>query len=290
MKPQASDVMTVDAELRVPLATAQLVRFHLPDPIDNVMSEDESAYRLDLCLTPRPGNARACYPNRWNSQRFERLGNVFIVPPGETMRARSDGRCHQSSLLCQLNTEAVTQWFDGELEWTSQRLMAGLDIRDSNIQSLLLRLVQEAKQPGFASEMMVELISAQLAIELSRYCADSGARMVPGGLAPWRLRLIEERLQEAKAIPTLAELASLCRLSVRQLTRGFRASSGCSIGDYVANTRIEHAKRLLATDESVKSIAYTLGFASPSSFCYAFRRAAGETPGQYRQKLSRALY
>lgn len=286
METHAPGMMTVNAELNSTLATAQLVRFHLPDPIDNVMRENEEAYRLDLCLTPRPGNARACYPNRWSSQRFERLGNVFLVPPGEKMQARSDGRCQQESLLLQLNSSSVEEWFDGELEWTSRRLMASLDIRDANVQGLLLRLVQEARQPGFASDMLVELIAAQLAIELSRYCNNVDTSTVAGGLAAWRLRVIDERLQEVQATPNLSELAELCRLSVRQLTRGFRASRGCSIGDYVANSRIEHAKRLLATDQSVKAIAYTLGFSSPSSFCCAFRRATGNTPGQFRQRFN----
>jgi AraC family transcriptional regulator len=76
-------------------------------------------------------------------------------------------------------------------------------------------------------------------------------------------------------------------LSVRQLTRGFRASRGRSIGDYVAQSRIDHAKRLLATKQSVKAISYSLGFASPSSFSFAFRRATGETPREFRQRAQR---
>jgi AraC family transcriptional regulator len=102
-------------------------------------------------------------------------------------------------------------------------------------------------------------------------------------LAPWRLRIIDERLEALRVAPTLAELAGLCSLSVRQLTRGFRASRGCSIGEYVAQSQIDHAKRLLASEESVKTIAYSMGFASPSSFSYAFRRATGLTPRQFRQ-------
>jgi AraC family transcriptional regulator len=74
---------------------------------------------------------------------------------------------------------------------------------------------------------------------------------------------------------------------VRQLTRGFRASRGCSIGDYIASRRLDHAKQLLATGQSVKAIAYSLGFASPSSFCFAFRRATGQTPREFRNGLTR---
>jgi len=102
-------------------------------------------------------------------------------------------------------------------------------------------------------------------------------------LAPWRLRIIDDRLAACRAAPTLTELAGLCRLSVRQLTRGFRASRGCSIGEYVARSQLDHAKQLLATEESIKSIAYSMGFTSPSNFSTAFRRATGQTPRQFRQ-------
>ncbi len=287
MRLQNTELMHVEAELRAPVASAQLVRFHFDKPINTLMHDDGN-YRLDLCLTPRPQNARACYPNRWNPSRYERIGNLFVVPPGEAMIARSDDCGEQSSLVCQLAPEPMRKLFDTKLEWTDKRLLAGLDIRNANIQGLLLRLAQETKHPGFASEMLVELIGAQLAIELSRYCSDSGESNVAGGLSSWRLRIIDERLREVDSAPTLTELAELCRLSVRQLTRGFRASRGYSIGDYVAESRIEQAKRLLATEQSVKAIAYTLGFSSPSSFCYAFRRATGETPGQFRQSLLKA--
>jgi AraC family transcriptional regulator len=71
---------------------------------------------------------------------------------------------------------------------------------------------------------------------------------------------------------------------VRQLTRAFRASCGHSIGDHVAQCRIDNAKRLLVTDESIKSIAYSLGFASASSFSFAFRCATGQTPRAFRER------
>jgi AraC family transcriptional regulator len=45
---------------------------------------------------------------------------------------------------------------------------------------------------------------------------------------------------------------------------------------------MENAKRLLQQSASVKSVAYALGFASPSSFAYAFRKAAGMAPGRYK--------
>lgn len=278
--------MEIEAELRVPAATAQLLRFHLPEPFDDVLHErEEDAYRFDLCLTPRPHDARACYCDHWSPDRFERIGSVFVVPPRETLQTRS-GRGSQSSVVCQLHPEPIRVWFDGGLTWTPQWLEASLDVQDANIHGLLLRLAEELRHPGFASRLLVELIAVQLAIELSRHCAAISDGAVTGGLSPSRLRRIEERLREVREAPTLADLARLCGLSVRQLTRGFRNSRGCSIGEYVARSRAEHARRLLATDQTVKAIAYSLGFSTPSAFAYAFRRATGETPRQFRQRSS----
>jgi AraC family transcriptional regulator len=190
-------------------------------------------------------------------------------------------------VLCHLRPEPIREWFDGDLQWADRRLEATLDIPDQHLRALLLRLVDELRQPGFASAALVELVVAQIAIELGRYCTTLRRNGDRGGLAAWRLRLIDDRLQAAADAPTLAELAQLCGLSVRQLTRGFRASRGCSIGDAIASSRVDQARRLLAGDHSVKAIAYSLGFASPSSFCFAFRRATGHTPNAYRQRVLR---
>jgi len=278
--------MRVEAQVQGPLAMAQLVRFDFPEPIANVM-QAQSSFRLDLCLTPRPRNARACYRARWAAHRFEPIGNLFLVPPGESMLAVSDGRCEQASVVCQLYPEPMRAWLDDEFSWTDGGLSAGLDIRDRGLRSLLLRLADEARNPGFASAMMVELITGQIAIELARFCRLKNSTRNSGGLAPWRLRLIDQRLREDSAPPTLEELATLCRVSVRQLTRGFRASRGLSIGEHVANHRVEQARALLAAGDSVKAIACALGFSSASAFCQAFRRATGVTPGQYRLLLPR---
>ena len=56
-----------------------------------------------------------------------------------------------------------------------------------------------------------------------------------------------------------------------------------------AANEMESAKRMLAAGESVKAIAFVMGFATPSSFTFAFRRAVGTSPSQFRQRQLRAL-
>jgi AraC family transcriptional regulator len=274
-------IFEVEAEIRVPIATAQLIQLHLHAPAESPMVERDT-YWLDMCLASRPSNSRLCYRDRWTHHRFEQIGRVFLVPPDEDVQYRTEGGPSQASILCHLQPEPLKKWFDGELPWTNRKIEAGLDIRNANIRGLLLRLAEEMRHPGFGSDVLVELIAAQLAVELGRYFDRFGEIPPAGELAPWRLRLIDERLRDIPTAPTLDELALLCGLSVRQLTRRFRASQGCSIGQYIANSRIDHATRLLASGQSIKTIAHALDFSSASGFCFAFRRATGMTPGEFR--------
>jgi AraC family transcriptional regulator len=270
----------------LPIANVQLIRFSWNELFHDFRTFlGEDAHRLNLALTPRPTKARACYPERWNSHRFEQLGDLMFVPAGELLRVGGAGADEGPRINCMIHAEQTRNLLGDDFVWTDRSLHAAFDIRSGTMWSLITRLGEEARYPGFASQMLAETIVVQLVIELFRHASANAHAHATGGLASWRLRVIDERLAEVCAAPTLAELAEICGLSVRQLTRAFRASCDCSIGDYVARSQIEHAKRLLRTDESIKSIAASLGFASPANFSTAFRRATGLTPREHRGEL-----
>lgn len=282
---RSEDLATVEAEARSEAARVQLTRFHMADPLDDLL-RIRDGYRLDLGLTPRPPEARARYCDRWGPHRFERIGQLFLVRRGERLHARNapgTGR----SLVCHFQPSLIANWFGGEMEWTDPCLEASLDLNAPAVKTLLMRMGEETLHPGFAHNVMLDSMAIQLAIELRRFFNQLGPERASGGLAPWRLHLIDDRLESLASPPTLSELAELCGISVRQLTRAFRASRGCSIADYIASKRIEQAKQLLSGGEQIKRIAHQLGFASPANFSHAFRQATTLTPRQYRDRLVR---
>ncbi len=253
------------------------------EPID--ISGRSHLHHLELTLLPVSRNAKARFVDHWGPHRYEPIGRMFFLPAGQAVNARSD--ClQQRSVVCDFDPDAVERWFDGELRWTDGRLCAALDLANPRIRTLLFAMGEEIRTPGFASETMIELMAAQAAIELSRHLAGIDTEGRSGGLAPWRLRLIEQRLVEQSTPPSLVELAQLCGLSVRQLSRAFRVSRGRSLGDYIGEQRLNHAKRMLTVGMSIKSVAFDTGFSAPSNFTAAFVRATGETPRQYRQRNS----
>ncbi|VWC57807.1 two component AraC family transcriptional regulator [Burkholderia lata] len=82
-----------------------------------------------------------------------------------------------------------------------------------------------------------------------------------------------------------ATLARQFGTSERTLSRWFHAEQGQSIGQYVLDTRLAEAKRLLfSTTLPVVEIQNTVGFASAPHFAYAMRKAFGLSPRHLRRR------
>jgi AraC family transcriptional regulator len=274
------------ARTKGPLATAtiKVVQSESLGALDVLVRPEH--FRVELCVTPRAPNARGCFVDAWGGHRFVPLGDIVFIPPGHALHVRADAPAGGSAIICSFGGPYVERWLAG-LEWTDQRLEAALDIASIAIRRLLRSLAEEARAGHEDSATLMELLAGELAIELGRYFAAVDDLPSRGGLAPWRLQLIDERLKVEGSPPELAELAAACGLSVRQLTRGYRTSRGCTIGDTIAHDRIETAKRMLRGDQNIKALARTLGFATTSSFAAAFRRATALTPNQFRQRILR---
>lgn len=279
-------IALADAHYEAEGAHISLLHFRTGPQRDRVFQRDD-IYWFDLCLTPRAEGIRAGFGDYWGPHRFEPLGEVFFLPPGVTMTVRGEEPTEQSSLVCEMDRAMVERWMSAEAQWTDRRLEGAVDMKCPPVRLALARLAQEIRNPGIGSERLIDALLTQLAIETARYCEAIADVPLAGGLASWRLRLIDERLADLESPPTLEGLAAMCNMSVRQLTRGYRASRGSSIGDAVIQQRLEAAKRLLAGERSIKEVAFAVGFASPSAFAAAFRKATFLTPSHFRQRVLR---
>ncbi|WP_299367393.1 GyrI-like domain-containing protein [Winogradskyella sp.] len=83
----------------------------------------------------------------------------------------------------------------------------------------------------------------------------------------------------------IAQLAKLSHFSPFHFHRITRALLGEPIGAYIARERLETAARLLRySDNSIETIAYSVGFETPSSLSKAFKNYFGISPSAHRNK------
>ncbi len=88
--------------------------------------------------------------------------------------------------------------------------------------------------------------------------------------------------EEKLMLSTLAEKAGYTE---SYLSRKFAQEMGCSITDYIQQSKIERSKFLLSNSEyTVDEISDLLGFGSRSYFSNVFKKIVGESPTQYRKQ------
>jgi AraC family transcriptional regulator len=102
-----------------------------------------------------------------------------------------------------------------------------------------------------------------------------------------RRRIVDYITANVGADLRIASLARIAGLTSSQFVRAFRRAFGTTPHRYVVERRLERARALLATKQSLATIAYTLGFSSQGHFTQAFRRRYGDTPGRSRHLLVR---
>lgn len=74
------------------------------------------------------------------------------------------------------------------------------------------------------------------------------------------------------------ELAVLCKVSLRTLQRHFAAHYQVTLSAWLRDFRMKQAYRRISGGESIKSVAYDLGFKQLSHFSRVFKQVHGLAP------------
>jgi AraC-like DNA-binding protein len=106
-----------------------------------------------------------------------------------------------------------------------------------------------------------------------------------------RLCLARDMLMEqADELRSIADIARELRLSPSHLIRQFEAVFGVTPHQFRIESRLDLAKRLLASGEySVTDVCMEVGFSSLGSFSTLFRTRVGDNPSAY-QRRARAVF
>jgi LacI family transcriptional regulator len=96
------------------------------------------------------------------------------------------------------------------------------------------------------------------------------------------LRFIRENEGRTLTVDDLVQVTGASRSS---LERGFRRYVGHSPQVEIRASQVAHAKRLLVdTDHAIRTVANLAGFKHHEYMSMVFKRATGDTPGQFRKK------
>lgn len=86
----------------------------------------------------------------------------------------------------------------------------------------------------------------------------------------------------------VAGIAEALKCQPSHLSRSFKKSAGYSLSEYIKRVRIDHAMRLLSSDQyNVGEIGFMVGFEDQSHFGKVFRSFLKMTPKEFRERYQR---
>ncbi len=158
--------------------------------------------------------------------------------------------------------------------------------RSREVRTVFRRMLDESRQPGFASRAMLSALMRECLVLVVRALCETPEPEPPWlrALATPRLRpAIESVLAQPGDAHSLASLAQLAGMSRSAFARDFAKSLGVAPMAFVREVRLQRAMQLLrSTDQTVTAIAHQVGFSSRAHFSQAFTQRLGRSPSAYR--------
>jgi AraC family transcriptional regulator len=158
---------------------------------------------------------------------------------------------------------------------------------DGMVTQLGRQLLAAAGSEHALGQLYIESLANTLSYHLIEHHATHERRIGGTGArlpAPVLARIDAYLEASAEQAITLEVLAGLANLSVFHFARRFKQTTGQSPYQYVLAWKIRRARQLLRAGElPVANISDALGFASPTHFSAAFKRAVGLSPREFQR-------
>ncbi|MBV9759419.1 MAG: helix-turn-helix transcriptional regulator [Acidobacteriaceae bacterium] len=227
----------------------------------------------------------ACQHGRKKHRGWGVHGDIDIVPAGTP--CIWEPKEHDTALIVSLDSECLEKVAEElGLHGSRPELVDRFQIRDPQIENICWALKAEIDAGYPSGRLFLDSLATALAVALLR--RHSSLPAAPGttsmGISGRRLRralaYIEDNLTTDLS---LREIADIVGVSVSQLKRAFRQSTGVPVHQYVIQRRVERAKALLCGSSlSIKDVAHESGFAHQSHLANQMRRILGLSPKEIR--------
>jgi AraC family transcriptional activator of pobA len=158
------------------------------------------------------------------------------------------------------------------------------------VEDILARIDVEYASPGEWQQRMLNAYMTVLLTYLSRLYTEQMPDQDPS-MDKLLIRQFQARINEGfRELHEVGDYASLLNISAGHLSEVVKVQSGKPAIKHIHERLVLEARRLLFhTDNSLKEIAFDLGFSDASYFNRFFKRESGMTPAGYRAN-TRKMY
>ena len=254
-------------------------------------------------------DVHGCYEFAWVSEGETRIatpddlfhlapGRLLLIDPGvEHDESPGDPPGPYLMFWCHLQATLARLYRTGYSPPTAWRRGPTIEVGGrTSLDSIAVAIATEMDTRDWGWTRSVHSLLVYLTCILTRRLRRGNALHLRGAESPtisadprtWRV--IHGALQFCEANfrrpLRLNDVAAAVGYSPSHLSRLISTHLGHSLSDHIRSLRIAAAKHLLESSNlSIAHISRSLGYADPSHFSHAFKRAAGVSPRSYRQRM-----
>jgi len=222
-------------------------------------------------------------------------GESVLVSPGETMvidfpeADEAPSQCISLSLSPEFIENSLNHLnyhlpkVDETSSWNLQ-LDEYFLFNNQSLASATNNIMRIAMDDNSQKDIMADFALKELLIRLMQTQARS---MVEKNIAKNKSRIgfavdyIKKNLHQKLSIDSIAKLAYVSKSNFFKM---FKDELGTSPNEFILQERINRAKELLASQNSIKETAYQTGFSDANYFTRVFKQLVGVTPKNYQDK------
>ncbi|MCS3532654.1 helix-turn-helix domain-containing protein [Chryseobacterium sp. JUb7] len=223
-------------------------------------------------------------------------GESVLVSPGETMvidfpeADETPSQCISLSLNPEFIENSLNHlnYHLPKVDETSQwniELDEYFLFNNQSLASATNNIMRIAMDDNSQKDIMADFALKELLIRLMQTQARS---MVEKNIAKNKSRIgfavdyIKKNLHQKLSIDSIAKLAYVSKSNFFKM---FKDELGTSPNEFILQERINKAKELLASQNSIKETAYQTGFSDANYFTRVFKQFVGVTPKSYQDKV-----
>jgi len=223
-------------------------------------------------------------------------GESVLVAPGETMvidfpdSDETPSQCISLSLNPEFIENALNHLnynfakVDETSSWNLE-LDEYFLFNNKSLASATNNIMRIAMDDNSQKDIMADFALKELLIRLMQTQARS---MVEKNLVKNKSRIgfvvdyIKKNIHQKLSIDSIAKLAYVSKSNFFKM---FKDELGTSPNDFILQERINRAKELLASNNSIKETAFQTGFSDTNYFTRVFKQLVGVTPKSYQNKV-----
>jgi AraC family transcriptional regulator len=217
---------------------------------------------------------------------------IAIIPAGSSWTWQSQDARLQTTLLVYLRPHVFSiAAAEEDLPHKEVNLSPEIGFTDVHIFHIAQSLLHEMQEANVEGRVYADSLAIVLAMHVVRRSSPLKlARIERGGIAPRKLKkaieFIDHHISEEGGRLALGDLAKEVGMSYYHFSRAFKQSMGSSTTQYIAERRVDRARKLLEeTEQPIAEVALRAGFSSQSHFTTTFHKMTGVTPKTFRARI-----